>query len=317
MEPTSSTTLPSSLGKEILVPLQLSPEQLNLVDMHSFLNVLNVLSAELQLLEMRGKASRGLQATLKRIGAFVDALEHPAHALEALKHVDTFIGRAREEVKHFVQAENLLDDPESSESVENLESVYKVLTVRCEEFVRCLNHRDKWIPFNISELRRKFMLFFSAVEKNSHGRYRLVFNIAEQQERDYLVSFDIKSIHKTHINMPPKLEDVMRDIIANARKYTPPGGTIAAGLSEDTEGLRFVCEDSGMGIPEDEIEKVVSFGSRGANVQNIPTRGGGFGLTKAYAFVKQQGGRIWIRSGLNKGTRLTLFLPARADLTHI
>jgi signal transduction histidine kinase len=115
--------------------------------------------------------------------------------------------------------------------------------------------------------------------------------------------------------MPPVLHDVLRDLIANARKYTPPGGRISAGLHSSEEGLRLVVEDNGLGIPRDELQKVVGFGYRASNVSDKRTLGGGFGLTKALWVAKNFGGRMWVRSRLGVGTRVTLFIPSQTDKT--
>ena len=114
--------------------------------------------------------------------------------------------------------------------------------------------------------------------------------------------------------MPPVFQDVMRDLLANARKYTPPGGVITAGLSDNGEGIRFVVKDTGMGIPESEIMKVVEFGYRATNAAR-PTRGGGFGLTKAFYITKTFGGRMWIESPVENGsgTRIEILIPRPAD----
>jgi len=101
----------------------------------------------------------------------------------------------------------------------------------------------------------------------------------------------------------------MRDLIANARKYTAQGGIIAAGLFEGLRELRFVVHDTGCGIPEPELRRVVEFGRRGSNVSNVRTMGGGFGLTKAYYVTKQFGGRMWIASRVDIGTRISITLP--------
>jgi signal transduction histidine kinase len=73
--------------------------------------------------------------------------------------------------------------------------------------------------------------------------------INEQEKQDYIVNFSIDSVDGTAIHMPPVLQDVMRDLIANARKYTEPGGEISAGLADNGKELRFVVEDTGRGIP--------------------------------------------------------------------
>jgi signal transduction histidine kinase len=111
------------------------------------------------------------------------------------------------------------------------------------------------------------------------------------------------------IRMPAVVIDVVRDLLANARKYTAPGGRINAGVWGDDKQLCIIVEDSGRGIPEDEIESVIDYGYRAANVQDRRTMGGGFGLTKAYFVCKQLGGRFWIRSELNRGTRFRMSIP--------
>jgi signal transduction histidine kinase len=112
--------------------------------------------------------------------------------------------------------------------------------------------------------------------------------------------------------MPLFFKDVMRDLIANARKYTAPGGTINVGVYETDAELRFVVQDTGRGIPPDELQTVVHYGRRGSNVQQVRTMGGGYGLTKAFLVTKRFGGRFWIKSELGVGTRITIIVPRPA-----
>lgn len=66
---------------------------------------------------------------------------------------------------------------------------------------------------------------------------------------------------------------------------------------------------TGCGIPPDEAEGIIAFGVRGSNVKEHPTRGGGFGLTKAYYKTKRQNGRMWIDDNNGKGTRIEIRIP--------
>jgi signal transduction histidine kinase len=81
------------------------------------------------------------------------------------------------------------------------------------------------------------------------------------------------------------------------------------GLYESANELRFVIQDTGCGIPADEIVTVVQYGRRGSNVRHVRTMGGGFGLTKAFLVTQRFGGRFWIKSEIGVGTRITLVLP--------
>ncbi|MBM3853807.1 MAG: ATP-binding protein [Verrucomicrobia bacterium] len=108
------------------------------------------------------------------------------------------------------------------------------------------------------------------------------------------------------------LFNVMRDLVANARKYTPPGGHITLAAHESQQELRVLVEDTGRGIPADEITTVVQFGRRARNVGDVRTMGGGFGLTKAVFVTKQFGGRFWIASEVGAGTRIKISVPRPA-----
>lgn len=126
------------------------------------------------------------------------------------------------------------------------------------------------------------------------------------------MTLDIRSVDGGQISMPPVLQDCFRDLLANARKYTPPGGEIRGSLRDDGRELRVVVADTGRGIPETEVGHVVRFGQRGSNARPGETRGGGYGLTKAYSICRRFGGRLWIESEIDIGTTVTMQIPRPA-----
>ncbi|MEX2586354.1 MAG: ATP-binding protein, partial [Balneolaceae bacterium] len=160
--------------------------------------------------------------------------------------------------------------------------------------------------------RKDLVHFLGAVEKNSRGRYRIVYNIAKQETNDYLVHVNIDSDQSGRLYMPLLVKDTIRDLIANARKYTPPGGKIDIGLTIHEGILRFVIEDNGRGIPRDEIGHVVKYGYRASNViDEVKTMGNGLGLTKAHYVINRFGGRLWIDSADYGGTTIRFELPVQ------
>jgi signal transduction histidine kinase len=168
------------------------------------------------------------------------------------------------------------------------------------------------VPVASERLHADFRTFFAAVEKNGKGRYRIVYNAARKGPQDYYIDIRFEASDGGPLLMPPVFQDSMRDLVANARKYTAPGGSITAALYEDDRALRFVVSDTGRGIPEAELETVVQFGKRASNVGNVRTMGGGFGLTKAFMVTKRFGGRFWIASELGRGTRIRIVIPLPA-----
>lgn len=297
---------------ELTADLSFSEEEQSLLTMHSVLNVLNTVMLELRRLR--------------------DAIgDHPSleEAEDVIIEVAQDLRSAERAADHLTAAESLatkltslLDDAiaarpdgagsrEVAESRENIGNIFAIMKVRAQELVARAEDPDAWIDHDIDALTRNFLEVFSAIEQNSHGGYRIVYNLASHEEGDYFVDLGISSHRGTTIRMPAVLQDVMRDLIANARKYTAPGGRIIAGLDETPERLRFVVEDSGRGIPADELPHVIGFGYRGRNVQDRRTRGGGFGLTKAFYFTRRHGGRMWIDSEERAGTRIEIEIPSR------
>jgi signal transduction histidine kinase len=194
----------------------------------------------------------------------------------------------------------------------NLGSVFAILEVRAHKILARAKHPERWEEMSIENLRHNFLEVFAAIERNSKGRYRIIYNLARQEPADYYVRLDFESVDGPTICMPPVFQDVMRDLIANARKYTAPGGVISAALFADKLTLRMVAQDTGRGIPENELTEMVQFGRRGSNVSDVRTMGGGFGLTKACYVTHQFGGRFWLASRVGVGTRMRMVIPRTA-----
>lgn len=294
---------------EITRDIDLSEEDAAKMELHSFLNIMNILMGELQVIrldlgqpEALGESFRMAESALAgiRSGRLTQDL-----ALE-LSSVSFFFVREAREAMEKLETPNL----ELEESVANVVSILGVASVRLREYFDRVKLGLQWRPHPIERLTENFMKFFAAVEQNSRGRYHIIFNVATKEENDYLVNLRIEaSDGRDAVLMPPVMQDVFRDLIANARKYTQPGGRISAGLYEDGRELRIVVEDTGCGIPEDEIERVIEFGFRGRLTRDRATMGGGFGLTKAYVTTRRLGGRMWVDSKEGEGTRVTIRIP--------
>lgn len=297
---------------EITRELSVTSEQIASLEMHSVINILSVISGQLQLIQMETENQDLIEPvieTSKTLASSCSSKDQQVLTLESLREFKESVFSILDEleVRH-----PILDDGTSiSEQRENLVNIFNVFDVRMMEILHRWESPGAWESFNSKSFVGDFKKFFYAMEKNSKGRYKIIYNIAEQKEKDYLVNFAINSNAKDNrIYLPLILKDVIRDLIANARKYTPPGGEINIGISQKNQFFKFVVEDNGYGIPEDEISNVVEFGVRGSNVKNnVRTMGGGFGLTKAYFVVKELDGKMWIDSKLNEGTKVTIEIP--------
>lgn len=300
------------LGKN----LRLSPRQEKLLDMHSVLNLLNIIIGELHLIQMDLAQPEVLDPPIQKALSIKETLhEHreddftPAVMQDFQDSI-----RAAMQLAESVQPE-LEENEEYQSYKQNMEEIFAVFNVRLDELLTRWKMPDHWEAYTTDSLKSDFAKFLAAVEKNAKGRYRILYNIAEQTHNDYLVHLDITSTREDEVVLLPLLfKDVMRDLIANARKYTPPGGEITIGLSQQPKQLRLVIEDSGIGIPKGEIDKVIDFGYRASNVQNKRSMGGGFGLTKALYVAQKFGGQMAIDSKEGQGTRIEITLPLPEEM---
>lgn len=111
---------------------------------------------------------------------------------------------------------------------------------------------------------------------------------------------------------PLKLSWVVSNLIANALRYTPSGGTISVSLSGTGPGARLRVNDTGPGIPSQVREHLFERFAQWT-VNGSEPGSAGLGLAIAKEIVEAHGGRIFVDSELGRGTSFTVELPASAE----
>lgn len=108
---------------------------------------------------------------------------------------------------------------------------------------------------------------------------------------------------------PQRLKQMARNLVQNAVQYTPEGGSIGIRLQAHADLLVLQVEDTGIGIPLDEQQRVFEKFYRATNVQSA-FEGSGLGLAIVKRIVDQHGGRLWVESQPGQGSMFTVILPA-------
>jgi two-component system, OmpR family, phosphate regulon sensor histidine kinase PhoR len=109
----------------------------------------------------------------------------------------------------------------------------------------------------------------------------------------------------------PRIEQVMINLIHNAIKFTPAGGSIVVSARAQGEGLEsyivFAVRDTGVGIPADDLPRIFE---RFYKADRARSGGGtGLGLAIARHLVEAHGGRIWVESREGQGSSFFFSLP--------
>ncbi|KGE20019.1 cell wall metabolism sensor histidine kinase WalK [Paenibacillus wynnii] len=107
-----------------------------------------------------------------------------------------------------------------------------------------------------------------------------------------------------------QIDQVLGNLVSNALKYTPEGGTIELEASRNEEGMLAISvRDSGIGIPKKDIERIFERFYRVDKARSRNMGGTGLGLSIAREIVKAHGGSISLQSELDQGSKVTFTLP--------
>ncbi|MBE7245428.1 MAG: HAMP domain-containing histidine kinase, partial [Actinomycetospora chiangmaiensis] len=107
------------------------------------------------------------------------------------------------------------------------------------------------------------------------------------------------------------LRQIVLNLLSNAVKFTPPGGEIWLKVGWTALGGQYLSvQDSGPGIPEDELGTVMSSFGRGALAIKTAEQGSGLGLPIVKGLVELHGGQFQLRSRPREGTEVIVTLPA-------
>jgi PAS domain S-box-containing protein len=108
---------------------------------------------------------------------------------------------------------------------------------------------------------------------------------------------------------PERLQEVLSNLISNAVKYSPEGGTVWVGGREDRTGTTAYVADEGIGIPPEEQGRIFERFHRVETGLHRSTKGTGLGLYLVKAIVEAHGGRVWVESAPGRGSIFMFTLP--------
>ena len=111
-----------------------------------------------------------------------------------------------------------------------------------------------------------------------------------------------------------QMERMVSNLVSNAIKYTPAPGEVGVGLDCDENSARFWVQDTGVGIPDEDLPYIFDRFYRVKGRQTARKEGLGLGLSFVAWIVNVHNGKIEVDSTLGKGARFTVTLPRGAPL---
>ncbi len=111
-----------------------------------------------------------------------------------------------------------------------------------------------------------------------------------------------------------RIQQVITNLVSNAVKYSNDGGTVRIIIKDTKDSGIIHVEDSGIGIPQEDLERIFERFYRTDKSRNRKTGGAGIGLTIAKAIVQAHKGKISVESWDGKGSRFTVVLPKTGSM---
>jgi two-component system sensor histidine kinase VicK len=153
----------------------------------------------------------------------------------------------------------------------------------------------------------KLSLDSFSIEQSVRDVYAAI--VLEARKRGHVINLELEWKMPVIKGDRARIEQVLMNIITNALKYTPDGGTIdiSGGSSGDDIWIRI--EDTGIGIPEEDLGRVFDRFYRVDKARSRESGGTGLGLSIAKEIITKHGGDIIVDSAWGEGTIVTVTLP--------
>lgn len=109
-----------------------------------------------------------------------------------------------------------------------------------------------------------------------------------------------------------QIAQALINLLDNAIKYTPEGGTVRVSTKDAGDELQVTVEDTGIGIPREDIDRIFERFYRVDKNRSRDMGGTGLGLSIVKHIIQGHGGRVWVRSVLEEGSAFSFSLPKEA-----
>ncbi len=107
------------------------------------------------------------------------------------------------------------------------------------------------------------------------------------------------------------LRTILRNLLSNAIKFTNPGGQITVSAKSTKGYVQVTVSDTGIGIEKDVLNRLFKIEDHYTSPGTDGEKGTGFGLILCKDFTERNGGKIWLESVPNKGTKVHFTLPEK------
>lgn len=298
MQSATLTAMPTGEPKEYYALIAIENETKLLERVRNYRNMKNQAQFEI---EKRNQVELELQAYAKK-------LEESNHTK------DKFFSIIAHDLKNpfagFLGLTQILANDLNTFSLEELQTFGKNLNKSAKNLYILLENLLEWsrMQNDTIQFNPDMCVFAYLVKQN--------LDIANEniQKKQLTIINNIPNAMMLNIDVS-MINSVLRNIIANAIKFTPRNGTIEIGIEESYPGneqpeyLTIYVKDSGIGIPQEMVDKLFKIEERVSRLGTEGESSTGLGLLLCKEFIHKHDGRIWVESEEGVGTKFCFTLP--------
>lgn len=223
-----------------------------------------------------GELEDEIQAREDFIAAFAHELKTPLTAI--IGYADLLRSRELEEEKHFLSANYIYTE---GKRLENMS--FRLLDI-------IVTKREQIEPQPVSA-----EVFFRHLEDMFAGN----------KEQRLQISFEVGTVY-AEVNL---IKSVLSNLVDNACKASQPGGVVEASGRVVEGGYEFWVQDYGVGIPEEELQRVTEAFYMVDKSRSRSKNGAGLGLALCVEVLRLHQSELWIDSTVGEGTCMSFILP--------
>jgi len=139
--------------------------------------------------------------------------------------------------------------------------------------------------------------------------------VENKQEVGLYARADVKDSTEIIIADQSKIRQILINLVGNAVKFTREGEIVFGCKFVENNKLLFYVKDTGIGIPESKIDVIFDRFTQADQTMTRAYAGSGLGLAISRGFVELMGGKIWVKSEVNKGSEFYFTVPCKPVYT--
>lgn len=195
-------------------------------------------------------------------------------------------------------------------SADERQEFYMIIDQECDRLTRLINDL-----LNTARIESGESLKPNYAEVDFKAMLEKVIMIQRQATHRHTLALDLQTEIPPIIGDEDKLDQILTNLLNNAIKYSPNGGTITMHAKVDGEDILVGIEDQGLGIPADHLTKVFERFHRVHNEDNRRIYGTGLGLYLVKHLVESvHMGTIWVESEVGVGSTFWFRIPKKLDI---